>query len=377
LKNKTLTLALSAIALTAGLFTSSPALAAYPPAMNYDNFTDFVYIDESDSRMLFANKLFSMRFYMPGRDAQIRIDIVDKNGKVISTKEHVYFYQNGKALGKTKYESNTCKVKCLNGPNSPVLAPGLYWLVFSEEGKIFNSEWFEVRSYKLGEGRFAKGQVNYQYLPTTQMAKVSLDSGELRVEAGFAAGSEVGDKNSIIKKMKATLKYNGKLFAKLPGSSAHNISLEPYTEMHSINLSKAKNNSTIKKSDMKDGNYELGITLDGKAYRKFKFQVKSGKIVYQGRQKESTQPPHRMIISEKYTWLWNTYVKEPNRVMPKVNLKAATQKQAGQQRTTTTAPTPTTPRATPTPQATPKPQATPDAIDKAVDNILDSIQLPF
>lgn len=320
-----LTRAFTSLVLATGFFLPTSAMAAdYPPAMNYDNLTEFVQVGETDSKMLFASRLYTMNFYLPGRDAQVRIDVVNDKGQIISTKERVHRYKNGEALGKVDSWTNKCKSgACLDGPNTPLLAPGLYWLIFSEHGKIFSAEWFEVRAYSLGEGRFAKGQITYQYLPTTQMAQISLYDGELHVEAGFAGESDVKDQNAVVKEMKATLNYNGTLFAKLPGNNPHRLTLEPYTQMHTLNLSLAKNNSVIKKADMKDGNYELNITLDGKAYRKFKFQLKGGKFVYQGRQKESTRPPERMIVSEKYAWLWNTYVQEPVRTIPAVDLKTA------------------------------------------------------
>lgn len=316
---------LASIIMSSCVWLSQAARAAeYPPAMNYDNFTEFIRLGTQDSKLSFASQLYTMKFYLPGRDAQIRMDIVDQKGQIISTKERVHHYKNGESLGEVDTWVNKCKSgTCLNGPNTPVLQPGLYWLVCSEEGKIFSAEWFEVRTYKLGEGRFAKGQITYAYLPTSQMAQISLDSGELEVQIGVAGESEVGDHSSVNKNMLATLKYNGKLFGKLPGNSPAPLTVMPYTQMFHVNLSKASNNNVIKKADLKDGNYELEIMLDHKAYRKFKFQLKGSKIVPQGRQLESTQPPEHMIVSEKSAWIWNSYAKEPTRNLPQLDLNAA------------------------------------------------------
>lgn len=239
---------------------------------------------------------------------------------------YVHRYKNGEALGEGDTSVWECKNrpenKCLMGKNSFKVEPGLYWMIYSENGKIFSAEWFEVRSYKLGEGRFAKGQKYYAYLPTTQMAQIELDPKEdkVNVKVGLAGEKEVGDKYSVTKTLKAELKHNGKAFAGTPGKNPHKVNLYPNTTLETVNLSLLKNNSTLKYKDLKPGKYELNISLDGKGYRKFIFEMKDGKIVYQGRQKESTQPVERMIASEKSYWLWNTYTKEPTYTIPTVDL---------------------------------------------------------
>lgn len=306
---------------------STPRVQAtdYPPALNYDDFIQSIQLDAVDANLYFARQLLNVHVYVPGRDVQVRTDIVDSQGKIRTTKERVHRYKNGMSLGEIDAWVSACAGgKCLDGPNTVPLEPGVYWMVFSEKGKIFSAEWFEVRSYSLGEGRFAKGQVFYSYLPQTQMARLSFESdGQFVVEAGFAGEKAVTDQSSINLKLLANLKFNGKVIAKLPGKEAHRVTLYPYTTLLQLQLSGATNNALLKKNDLKDGNYELEIQLDGKLYRKFSFQIKAGKWVYQGRQKDNTQPPERMIVSEKSAWLWNSLSKEPVYLLPQVTLSAA------------------------------------------------------
>lgn len=324
IQSKSLTSLLSLgfmLALSAG---QSLWAAEYPPALNYDDYIQAIQMDTVDAKLNFGRQLLNVHVYVPGRDVQVRTDIVDSQGKIRATKERVHRYKNGLSLGEIDSWVSACAGgKCLDGPNSVALEPGLYWMVLSEQGKIFSAEWFEVRAYSLGEGRFAKGQVFYTYLPQTQMARILFAAdGQLIVEAGFAGEKAVGDQSSVNLKMLAQLKYNGKVMAKLPGKEAHRITLYPYTTLMQVHLSGASNNALLKKSDFKDGNYELEIQLEGKLYRKFQFQLKGGKFVYQGRQKDSTQPPERMIVSEKSAWLWNSLSKEPVHVLPEINLTA-------------------------------------------------------
>jgi hypothetical protein len=309
--------------LAASFLPTMPILAEnYPPALNFDDFIEAVSVGTSDSKLYFARKVLSVHVYVPGRNVQVRTDIVDANGTILNSTEHMHEYKNGQALGDIDSSVQGCLNRdCIHGKNSTVLAPGLYWMVFSENGKPFSAEWFEVRSYKLGEGRFAKGEVTYAYLPQTQMARLYFNSsGDFVAEAGFAGENAVGDQSSVTKGLHVTLKHNGKLFAKNPGKMPQNITLYPYTSMESLPMSKAANNGVIKKADMKDGNYELELKLEGKLYRKFSFQIKGGKFVYQGRQKTDTKPPERMIVSESSAWLWNTLSKEPTRTLPAIDL---------------------------------------------------------
>ncbi|PIQ23832.1 hypothetical protein COW36_13405 [bacterium (Candidatus Blackallbacteria) CG17_big_fil_post_rev_8_21_14_2_50_48_46] len=314
---------LIAIALLAGLASQSPLRAEeYPPALNYDDFIEAVKLDTQNAKLYFANKVLSVHVYLPGRNVQVRTDIADNNGTLLLSSEHLHTYKNGAALGEINTWQNACEGgKCISSPNSITLKPGLYWMIFSEKGKIFSAEWFEVRSYKQGEGRFAKGEVFYSYLPQTQMARFHFASdGQLLIDAGFAGEKEVGDQSSITKKMLVTLKHNGKVFAKQPGKEPHNITLYPYTTLETLPISKAANNSIIKKADLKDGNYELEIQLDGKLYRKFIFQWKGGKFVTQGRQKDNMRPTEQMIVSENSSWFWNSLTQEPKRIVPAIDL---------------------------------------------------------
>jgi hypothetical protein len=305
--------------------TSRVQATDFPPALNYDDFIHSVQLDAVDAKLYFARQLLNVHVHVPGRDVQVRTDIVDSQGKIRTTKERVHRYKNGMSLGEIDGWVSACAGgKCLDGPNTVPLEPGVYWMVFSENGKIFSAEWFEVRAYSLGEGRFAKGQVFYSYLPQSQMARLSFESdGQFVVEAGFAGEKAVADQSSINLKLLANLKLNGQVIAKLPGKEAHRVTLYPYTTLLQLHLSGAKNNAMLKKTDLKDGNYELEIQLEGKLYRKFSFQIKAGKWVYQGRQKDNTQPPERMIVSEKSAWLWNSLSKEPAYPMPNINLTAA------------------------------------------------------
>lgn len=309
-----------------GLYSTSRVQATdFPPALNYDDFIHSVQLDAVDSKLYFARQLLNVHVYVPGRDVQVRTDIVDSQGKIRTTKERVHRYKNGLSLGEIDGWVSACAGgKCLDGPHSVPLEPGVYWMVFSENGKIFSAEWFEVRAYPLGEGRFSKGQVFYSYLPQTQMARLSFESdGQFVVEAGFAGEKAVADQSSINLKLLANLKLNGKVIAKLPGKEAHRVTLYPYTTLLQLHLSGATNNAMLKKSDLKDGNYELEIQLEGKLYRKFTFQIKAGKWVYQGRQKDNTQPPERMIVSEKSAWLWNSLSKEPVYLLPDIKFSAS------------------------------------------------------
>ncbi len=307
------------LGLLASLFLSVPALAAdYPPAMNYDDYTEFFSLDKSKAKLLVDWQLNKIRYYLPQRDAVVRLDIVDNDGKVLTTKERRFVYKNGKSLS-VDFDQQCGKI-CANGAKSLIMKPGLYWLVASENGKVFSADWFEVRDYKLGEGRFAKGNVSYVYLPTTQMARITFENdGDFKAELGFAGESAVGENSQVSYPIKATLKHNGKVMAAMPGQmrgTTHKIHLPPHSTMKTLNLSNVKNNSILKRSDFKDGNYELDVQVNNKAYRKFKFQIANGKIKYQGRQQENTQPAERMIVSEKGYWLWNTYAKEPTRKVP-------------------------------------------------------------
>lgn len=316
---------LSLCLFSASLFALPAGAADYPPAMNYDDYTEFFSLDKSKAKLLIDWQLNKMRYYLPQRDAVIRLDIVDDSGKVLTTKERHFTYKNGKSLS-VDFDRE-CGSPCLNGPNSLILDPGVYWFVASENGKVFSADWFEVRSYKLGEGRFAKGNLSYVYLPTTQMARLEFqDDGDFEVELGFAGEAAVGEQSQVSYPIQATLKYNGKVMAALPGQmrgTEHKVHLPPHSTMKSLNLSRVKNNAALKRADFKDGQYELDIQLNGKAYRKFKFQIQGGKIKYQGRQQENTQPVSRMIVSEKGYWLWNTYAKEPARNLPQFKLSAA------------------------------------------------------
>lgn len=81
---------LSGLYLAANLLQSTPALADdYPPALNYDDFTESVLVGNEDGNMYFAKKIRSVHFYTPGRDVQVRTDVVDAKGNILSTKEYV------------------------------------------------------------------------------------------------------------------------------------------------------------------------------------------------------------------------------------------------------------------------------------------------
>lgn len=318
------TLLFSCIYTSSLLISLSAWSADYPPALNYDDYVDSLNMGTTDYNLQFASKILRLGVFVPGRNAQVRTDIVDATGKIIISTEHVQRYKNGQALGDVDTSIHACaKRTCITGPDSVKLKPGLYWMVLSENGKPFSAEWFEVRSYPLGEGRFAKGEISYTYLPQTQMARLSFSSSdEFVAELGFAGEKAVGDKTAISQDITSTIKQNGKLWAKTPGKMPERLTIYPYTRMERISLSKAATNGIIKKADLTDGNYELEVQVDKKAYRKFNFQVKGGKFVYQGRQQENTQPPERMIVSEKSAWLWSSFSKEPARTLPSIDFNS-------------------------------------------------------
>jgi hypothetical protein len=356
--------------LLGGLLLTSPVFANdYPPAMAYEQMPDFINLSP-DGSLLFANKLLSMHVYVPGRDVQTRIDIVDAKGNIISTKERVHAYKNGQALGEINTWANACEGgTCLDGPSKPQLTPGIYWIVFSEKGKIFSAEWFEVRSFKLGEGRFAKGEVNYAILPHDQMASLYFSDGgkgSLMADIGFSVGPEVKDGSAVTKPVAVSLKHNGKPFAKSPGNVPQPTNIYAHTTMLTVSLSLIPKGEIIKPAQLKDGSYEMDVTIAGKLVRRFKFQVKGGKIVYQGRQSENTKPPERMVASEKHYWLWNTLAKEPSYALPAVQL-------------TTSAPASSAevPASSPMPVATPVPTPTPKPADPMQDALKQLPKLPF
>lgn len=319
-----------ALAMGGLLLPANIQAAEYPPALNYDDFAEAVSLGNETGTLHFGSKILSVHMYLPGRDADVRTDLVDAQGKVLSAKEFWHQYKNGNALGQINSSVFDCKTrpesKCITGPSKINLTPGLYWLVYSEKGKVFSAEWFEVKSYPLGEGRFAKGQRFYTVLPQDNMAKLYFTnngSGDLMVDVGLSAGPEAGDKSAVTKKLSLSLKHNGKAFGKSVGNVPQQVNIYPSTTLLSNQLVKVQGNSGIKPQDLKDGKYELDVNLDGKSVRRFQFEVKGGKIVYQGRQQESTQPPERMVVAEKSYWLWNTYAKEPSHSLPSIDFSAA------------------------------------------------------
>ncbi|MBF2054195.1 MAG: hypothetical protein IGS03_12155 [Candidatus Sericytochromatia bacterium] len=287
----------------------------YPPAMVYDQMPDFINLG-NDGTLYFGRKLQSMQVYVPQRDVETRIDIVDAEGKILSTKERVYKYKNGPAEGEMDTWVTACASgQCANGPSTFPLKPGVHWIVFSEKGKVFAAEWFEIRAAAQGEGRFAKGSKHYAVLPQDNMARLYFTDngkGKLIIEFGMHAGAEVGDSSAVTKKMRVSLKHNGKEVGKSAGNQPQPTNIYPSTTMINATIVKSKDNSGIQKADLKDGQYEIDVNMDGKSVRRFKFEVKGGKIVYQGRQQESTQPMERMIVSESAYWLWNIYAKAPD-----------------------------------------------------------------
>lgn len=330
----------------------------YPPAMVYEQMPDFINLDQN-AELYFGRKLLSMHVYVPQRNVETRIDIVDAQGKILSTKERVHKYKNGEAVGEIDTWVTACASgACTDGPNTLQLAPGVYWIVFSEKGKIFSAEWFEVRSFGQGEGRFAKGQKAYTVLPHDNMAKLFFEDGgkgNLRLAFGISAGAEVGEQSAVTKKMSLSLKYNGQPFAKGLGNVPQPENIYAHTTLIESPLLKVQGNAGIKASDLKDGKYELDVNLDGKSVRRYQFEVKGGKIVYQGRQQESTRPPERMVVSEKAYWLWNTYAKEPNHVLPAIDLSAASAPAAAASAQPGQPATPAQPAAQPTPAPTANP----------------------
>lgn len=309
------------VVLSSCLLTGPAWSQDYPPAMAYEQMPDFINLDQN-GQLYFGRKLLSMLVYVPQRDVETRIDIVDAEGNILSSKERVHKYKNGQALGEIDTWVTACASgQCLDGPSKVALKPGVYWIVFSEKGKVFSAEWFEVRSYGQGEGRFAKGQKSYTILPHDNMAKLYFTDGgkgSLVVDLGLSAGAEVGDQSTVVKKMSLSLKRNGQLVAKSVGNTPQPQNIYAYTTLITAPLVDPKSNAGLKASDLKDGKYELDVNLDGKSVRRYAFEVKGGKVVYQGRQQESTQPPERMVVSEKDYWLWNTYAKEPNHMLPKL-----------------------------------------------------------
>lgn len=308
--------AFSVAILAFGLMSGVQA-ADYPPALIYDNLPELLQIGNADGTLFFGRHLPDFKLYLPERQAQVRIDIVDAQGKVLTTKERVFNFHAGRPIGEIDGNVFACAndVKCIDGASKLPLAPGVYWLVLSENQQPFSAEWFEVRSAGQGEGRFAK-QTYFTLLPQEQMAGIGFNNqgkGDMVVDLGLASGSS----ETVVKPLRLILKRGGKPVAQSPGNKPQPVTLYPYTSLIQQTLVTPKN-ANFAKADLTDGAYQLEAQLDGKAVRHFNFTVKGGKIVYQGRQQETSQPAVRQIVSQDRVWIWNADTKEPMHQLPKI-----------------------------------------------------------
>lgn len=309
--------ALHSLLLSGALIVSfSPAMAAdYPPALSYDSFLDGLEVDDQKATLPFASKVSRFEIFVPGRNVKGKISIVDAQGKVLSSREYLYEYKNGKTVGEWQTDQLKCP-GCAKGPGVLTLKPGIYWLVLSENNKVFSSEWFEVRSYALGQGRFAAGERYYLYAPASQMARLNTKEGDFRAEIGLEGGERLGKESSISVPFYAVLKQNGKEIARTPGEGK-TVPLYPQTTLQQVFFTRPNYNA-IKAKDLTDGKYQIDVFVDGKVARRFDFMVKKGVIQTSGRQLENT-PPERMIVSEDGTWVWNSFSKAPERSLPTID----------------------------------------------------------
>lgn len=302
----------------ASVFAGAPKAHAadYPPAFNYDTLLRGLEVSDKDASMPFASRISNFEIFVPGRDVKGKISIVDAEGKIVSSREYVYEHKNGQAVGRWNNDTLKCPT-CLKGPGRFNLKPGVYWLVFSEDNQVFSSEWFEVRSYPLGQGRFSAGDRYYLYAPASQMARLNTKNGDFRAEVGLAGEKRLGKEHSISVPFYAVLKQNGKEIARTPGKDKK-APLYPQTTLQTVFFTRP-NYKPIKAKDLTDGKYQIDVFLDNKAVRRFDFIVKGGAIQAMGRQLESIKPAHRMIVSENGTWLWNQFAKAPERQLPDID----------------------------------------------------------
>lgn len=315
---KSLSKKIMAVSLWSGLLAMAlnPSFAAdYPPALSYDTFLDGLEIDDQKATLPFASKVSRFEVFVPGRNVKGKLSIVDEKGQVLSSREYLYEYKNGKPLGEWQTDQLKCP-GCVKGPGVLTLKPGTYWLVLSENNKVFSSEWFEVRSYALGKGRFAAGERYYLYAPASQMARLNTKDGDFRAEVGLEGGEKLGKESSLSVPFHAVLKQNGKEIARTPGEG-NTISLYPQTTLYQVFFTRPNYNA-IKAKDLTDGKYQIDVFVDGKVARRFDFMVKKGVIQTSGRQLENT-PPERMIVSEDGTWIWNSFSKAPERSLPTID----------------------------------------------------------